>query len=79
MSLHSPDRLKSDVAISEAFDALAESYSIGDPLHDAIRDIDFSWSTGEIDVPSHLEFDQIEDWLLGRAVMKSLDQEQLHA
>jgi hypothetical protein len=75
----SGDKLKSDLALAVMFDTLADSYSVADPLHDAIRDIDDQWSNGKLDIPSHLESDQVEDWLLGKAVISLLEEESLYA
>ena len=75
----SGDKLKSDLALAGMFDTLADSYSAADPLHDAIRDIDDKWSNGKLDIPSHLEPDQVEDWLLGKAVISLLEEEKLYA
>lgn len=75
----SGDKLKSDLTLAGVFDSLADSYPIADPLHDAIRDIDDRWSSGKLDIPTHLEFDQIEDWLLGKAVVALLEEERLYA
>lgn len=75
----SGDRLKSDLATAEMFDSLADSYSVADPLHDAIREVDNKWSSGGLDIPSHLKSDQIEDWLLGRAVVELMEEEKANA
>lgn len=41
-------------------------------LDEHIDDLVWEWSNGAFEIPNHLGADQIEDWMIGQAVLRSL-------
>ena len=46
-------------------------------LDEHIDDLVYEWANGIFEIPSRLASDQIEDWMIGQAVMRSLNHAEM--